>query len=303
MILNLRFDGNAEPFVNYLKNFAEISASLLLEIDPTEKAFIAKSFTTDKASVRYSSISFEDCKAVVVSDEGAGKVEPGRIRVGILHYLPKFISMLKMAAPKIDPKAEAKEGEVPGFNIKIDYDYMMSKVGTKDLTATQIVVESSDLKMNMNGFRTNEFRYLADDKFNSIFKAEDPIHFDMSAAMISQIVKTSDIIKIDPNKDALDFYVDGKTVHVRSNLSGEKGSKSTAPSGFDQVIAELPEAPSYEISANIFREKFVVMMNKCEDDYEVSMGLHRSVDGDKVDRILFKSKNSNTKIILSIINE
>lgn len=302
MLLDLKFDGSVEPFVNYLKNFSKIRTSLLLEVDPRERLFVAKTFTEDRSSVRYSAISFDDCHVSVVSNTGEETLGNNRIHIGILCYLPKFISMVERIGDSQDTKAQ-KEGDAnDGFHLKIEYDTLMTKEGLTDFVGTEVIIESSKLRMNMKGFRVTEFKYLSDDRFkNLIFKVDDPIEFEMPGDLINSIVKTSDITKIDPQKDALEFYVDGKTVKVRSTLSGDD---KNAPSGFDLIIAELPEEPSYPISATIFREKFVIMMNKCEDDYKVTIGLHKSVtEKPTVDRILFDSRTTNTKVVLSIVNE
>ena len=52
MLLKLNLNGSAEPFISYLKNYLRIRESLLLEIDTKTRAFVAKTYTEDKSSVR-----------------------------------------------------------------------------------------------------------------------------------------------------------------------------------------------------------------------------------------------------------
>jgi hypothetical protein len=153
--------------------------------------------------------------------------------------------------------------------------------------------------MKMDGFRISELGYLSDEKFNNVvFSVEDPVSFEVSAGTIASIIKTSDIIKVDNRKDALVFYVEDKSVYVKDFISKDK-----APN-FVYKIGELETAPEYEIKASIFREKFIDMMDKTEDNYKVILGRRTTPSGGYiVDRILFDSLSSSTKVVISIINE
>ena len=293
MQLKLNLNGSVDPFFNYLKNFAKIRPSLLIEIDTKMKAFVAKTFSEDRASVRFSSISFDDCHMSVVSHDGEKELGDNRIKAGILMQLPKFIKIVERFGAAVDDKGNSK------FDIVIDYDVLKAQDDTDDYVATSISFISDILKMKMDGFRISEFKYLSDDKFNKVvFSVQDPVSFEISPATISSIIKTSDIIAIDDRKDALVFYVEGKEVYVKDFITADK------PSNFVYKIGELEVAPDYPIKASIFRKKFIDMMDKTDETYKVILGRRPTASGDYVvDRILFDSTTSTTKVVISIINE
>ena len=142
--LKLNLNGSAEPLVNYLKNFAKIQNSLLLEIDTDMKVFVAKIFTRERSAVRFSSISFEDCSISIVSDNSKERGS-NRIKAGILIQLNKLIKMIERFGSDTD-----KEGK-SDFIIRIDYDTLVNN-GNTDYIATVIAFENSYLKMKMDGF-------------------------------------------------------------------------------------------------------------------------------------------------------
>jgi len=292
MQLKLNLNGSVDPFVNYLKNFAKIRPSLLIEIDTNLKAFVAKTFSEDRGSVRFSSITFDDCNMTVVSHDGEKELGENRIKAGILIQLPKLIKIVERFGSAVDDKGNSK------FDIVIDYDLLKNQEGTDDYVTTSISFISDILKMKMDGFRISELKYLSDDKFNNaVFSVQDPVTLEVTASTISSIIKTSDIIKVDPRKDTLVFYVEGTAVYVKDFV------KDKAPN-FVYKIGDLAAAPEYPIKASIFREKFIDMMDKTDEDYKIILGRRPTASGDYVvDRILFDSMTTSTKVVISIINE
>ena len=141
--------------------------------------------------------------------------------------------------------------------------------------------------------------YLDDDTFNNkVFNVQDSVSFEASPAVISSIIKTSDIIKVDPRKDALVFYVDGTDVYVKDTIDKKK-----APN-FVYKIGHLAQDPGYAIQVSIFREKFIQMMDKTDETFKIILG-RKMLDDTKydVDRILFDSLTTPTKVVISRINE
>lgn len=295
MHLKLTLNGGVDPFVGYLKNFAKIRPSLLIEIDTNIKAFVAKTFTEDRASVRFSAIPFDKCNMVVVENTGESELGANRVKAGILLQLPKFIKILEQFGSDVDKSGNAN------FDITFEYDTLTNKDGSTDFVATAIAFESKTLKMQMDGFRISELAYLSDEKFNTVvFNVQDEIRFKLTPEVISTIIKTSDIVKIDPRKDALVFYVDGKDLYVK-DYSGQ-GNKSA--SSFIYKLGMLENEPDYPVSAKIFREKFIQMMDKSNENYDLILGRRPTAEGGYVvDRILFDSLDSFTKIVISIINQ
>lgn len=292
MHLKLTLNGSVDPFVNYLKNFAKIRPSLLIEIDTNVKAFVAKTFSEDRASIRFSAISFDECNVTIASHESEKELGNNRIKTGILIQLPKLIKIVERFGSDVDDKGNSN------FDIDVDYDVLKND-GTDDFVATSISFSSSSLKMKMDGFRISELKYLPDEVFNNkVFNVQDPVSFEASPAVISSIIKTSDIIKVDPRKDMLVFYVNGKDVYVK-----DTNDKKKVPN-FVYKIGQLEQNPGYAIQVSIFRDKFIQMMDKTDETFKVILG-RRMLDETNydVDRILFDSLSTPTKVVISRINE
>lgn len=294
MHLKLTLNGSVDPFVNYLKNFAKIRPSLLIEIDTNNKpCFIAKTFSEDRAAVRFSAVDFETCNMVISEHDGEKELGTNRIKVGILIQLPKLIKIVERFGEIKDDSGNSS------FDIKLDYDVLKNQDGTSDYVATSISFISSVLKMKMDGFRISELKYLSDETFNNVvFNVHDPVDFEITPNVITSIIKTSDIIKVDPRKDALVFYVDGLDVYVKDTYDKKK-----APN-FIYKIGQLSQKPDYDIHVSIFREKFIQMMDKTDETFKVMLGRTKNTDGSyDVDRILFDSLSTRTGIVISRINE
>lgn len=292
MTLKLNLNGSAEPFISYLKNYLRIRESLLLEIDTNLRAFVAKTFTEDKSSVRFSSIMFDDANISIISDDGEETRGENRIKVGILIQLKKFIQIVERLGSDMDEKGNSN------FNIEIDYEPLVNQNdGSTDFIATSIAFNSDILKMRMDGFRVSEFTYLSDEKFKSVvFNVEDPVTIEISAATINNIIKTSDIVKIDVRKDAIIFYADGKTLYVK-----DRGLSSNKPN-FVYKLGELDVEPNYKIEIPVTRDRFIKMLDKTDDNFRIIIG-KSAVGGSSVDRVLFDSTKSSTKIVIAAMQD
>ena len=147
MTLKLNLNGSADPFINYLKSYLRIRESLLLEIDTNLRAFVAKTFTEDKSSIRFSSITFDEAHVSIVSDDGESERGDNRIKVGILIQLKKFIQIVERLGSDVNEKGESN------FNIEIDYEMLQNqKDKSIDFITTSIAFSSDILKMRMDGF-------------------------------------------------------------------------------------------------------------------------------------------------------
>lgn len=289
--LKLNLNGNSEPLVNYLKSFAKIQNSLLLEIDTEMKVFVAKIFTKDRSAIRFSSISFEDCSISIVSDNSKDRGN-NRIKVGILIQLSKFIKIIERFGADVE-----KGTNNSNFIIRIDYDTLTNANGT-DYIATVIAFENSYLKMKMDGFKLSELFYLPDDKFkNDIFNVDDPVMLNLSADTISSVIKALDIVKVDPLADVVRFYVEDKDVFV---CDAPTGADAKEPN-FVYKLGTLEADPGYLISAVILREKFIQMVDKGDKGCRLILGHRKNSMGEyMVDRILFDSEDGTTKVVIGI---
>ena len=292
MTLKLNLNGSADPFINYLKSYLRIRESLLLEIDTNLHAFVAKTFTEDKSSIRFSSISFDDANVSIVSDNGEDERNGSRIKVGILIQLKKFIQIVERLGSDVNEKGESN------FNIEIDYEpFQNTNDKSVDFVTTSISFNSEILKMRMDGFRISELTYLSDDKFKSVvFNATDVVSIEISSSTINSIIKTSDIVKIDVRKDALVFYNEDKILYVK-----DRGVGSDNKYNFVYKIGELDTEPLYPINVPVTRDRFMKMLDKSDENFKIIIGKN-TIDGSG-DRVLFDAVNSTTKIVIGSMNE
>ena len=292
MKLKLNLNGSADPFINYLKSYLRIRESLLLEIDTNLRAFVAKTFTEDRSSIRFSSISFDDANVSIVSDNGEEERNGSRIKVGILIQLKKFIQIVERLGSDVNEKGESN------FNIEIDYEpFQNTNDKSVDFVTTSISFNSEILKMRMDGFRISELTYLSDDTFkNYVFNATDAVSIEISSSTINSIIKTSDIVKIDVRKDALVFYNEDKILYVK-----DRGVGSDKKSNFVYKIGELDTEPLYPINIPVTRDRFLKMLDKSDENFKIIIGKN-TIDG-SVDRVLFDAVNSTTKIVIGSMNE
>ena len=292
MKLKLNLNGSADPFINYLKSYLRIRESLLLEIDTNLRAFVAKTFTEDRSSIRFSSISFDDANVSIVSDNGEEERNGSRIKVGILIQLKKFIQIVERLGSDVNEKGESN------FNIEIDYEpFQNTNDKSVDFVTTSISFNSEILKMRMDGFRISELTYLSDDTFkNYVFNATDAVSIEISSSTINSIIKTSDIVKIDVRKDALVFYNEDKILYVK-----DRGVGSDNKYNFVYKIGELDTEPLYPINVPVTRDRFMKMLDKSDENFKKKKEKN-TIDG-SVDRVLFDAVNSTTKIVIGSMNE
>ena len=292
MKLKLNLNGSADPFINYLKSYLRIRESLLLEIDTNLRAFVAKTFTEDRSSIRFSSISFDDANVSIVSDNGEEERNGSRIKVGILIQLKKFIQIVERLGSDVNEKGESN------FNIEIDYEpFQNTNDKSVDFVTTSISFNSEILKMRMDGFRISELTYLSDDTFkNYVFNATDAVSIEISSSTINSIIKTSDIVKIDVRKDALVFYNEDKILYVK-----DRGVGSDNKYNFVYKIGELDTEPLYPINVPVTRDRFMKMLDKSDENFKIIIGKN-TIDG-SVDRVLFDAVKSTTKIVIAAMNE
>ena len=288
MLLKLKLIGSVEPLANYLKSYARIRESLLLEIDTQKKAFVAKTFTEDHSAIRFASLSFEDANIVIVSDDGETERAGARIKVGILIQFKKFIQMVERFGSDVNSEGKCD------FEINVSYEPALNKDKKLEYVSSQVQFNSDILKMKMNGFRISELTYLSDDVFiNNIFNVSDPVSVRLDSSMISNIVKTSGIIAVDSRKDALVFFNEGKVLNVCDTFDDKNGPN------FVYRIGEMDFTPEYPIEIAINREKFIKMLDKGDDTYNIIIGKYTVNGSNSVDRVLFDSVTSATKIIIA----
>ena len=71
---------NAKEFTSWLKRFASIDNTLLLEIDEKNLMFKAKSYNEEHSCIKFSSINFDEAGFVINQNK-----DPKQIRVGLFN--------------------------------------------------------------------------------------------------------------------------------------------------------------------------------------------------------------------------
>ena len=283
MVLKLKTKGSSAPFADYLKKFAKVRKSLLLEIDPNKECFVAKTYTEDHSVVFASTLSFENAGFEIV--EHKGDTNGNRIKLGVVVNLDKLIKIVNQF----------------GSNFEMTFNYdVLTNDEKEDYICQEVSFKSNILKMKMNGSKIGEFQYLPDDTFeNVVFKVTDEVKVPVSADTVSTAIKTSAIAAIDPKKDSLIFYIEDGALFVKDNTGKDENGDDRA-SNFEYKLADLTEAPTYPVRLPISREKFVLVLDGNSEAFEVIIG--KDVRGD-LSRILFASTETDTKIVISTINE
>lgn len=283
MKLILKCNGSSEPFSTYLKKFGKLRKSLLLEIDPNQKMFVAKSYAEDRSVVRYASLSFDDANFEVVQSDPIP--ENDRIKFGIVITLDKFIKILDRFNTD--------------FTTTYDFD-VLSINDESNYVCQSVEFKSKDLKMRLLGSKITDFHYLSDDVFNNnIFKVYESATIPVESAVLQNIIKTSDIVANDPKKDSLIFYTNEHGFFVKDRV-GKNDDGSDKESNFEYCITSEGQLPSYPIRLPISRERIVQVLSSADEDFNIILG--KDVNGN-LTRILFDSTSNNTKIVISVLNE
>lgn len=283
MVLRLKTKGSSAPFADYLKKFAKVRKSLLLEIDPITENFIAKTYTEDHSVVFASTLSFE--KAGFEITEHNGDTNGNRIKLGIVVNLDKLIKIVNQFGNH--------------FEMSFDYD-VLNNDDKDDYICQQVSFKSNTLKMKMNGSKIGEFQYLPDDVFNNtVCKIYNEIVVPLSADTISTSIKTSAIAAIDPKKDSLVFYISNDALYVKDNV-GKDENGNDRMSNFEYKLADLTDVPTYPVRLPISREKFVMVLDGNSETFEVVIGKDSR---DELSKIIFNSTETDTKIVIATINE
>lgn len=283
MKLQLHANGSTELFSNYLKKFGKLRKSLLLEIDPTQQKFICKSFTEDHSVVRYSDLSFSDANLELVKCDD---ISTNRIKLGIIVTLDKIIKIID----RFDSN----------FDLTFSFDVLNQPDGSTDYVCDFVDFKSNVLKMRVAGSKISEFHYLPDVVFNDkVFKVTESAYVPVTADVIQNIIKTSDIVAVDPKKDILVFYTKDSGLYVKDSTGRDANGVEKEPN-FEYCIADNIAVPDYPVRLPISREKIVNVLTDSKEDYNIILG--KDVMGN-VSRILFESSQGNTKIVISHIEE
>lgn len=229
---------NVKPFSAWLKRFSLIDNSLLLELDPSENAFIAKTYNEERSVVKFSEIAFDEAGLVV-----SPHTESRRIKIGLYH-IPRLIKVMDQFGS--DP-----------FNITFTYDEIQGE--SVELAGMNVILKNKSLKITIDCTSLNIFKYISDSLFKSAISNVESV-IDTFDLYKGDIEKISSLSGLDNDHKYLAFsrnngiYVSGKT--------------------FELLIGESDEANSTKSNIDIFKEQF----EKIDvEDYKVKMGEDRLV--------------------------
>lgn len=259
MELHLKSVDSTARLVNWLKGFKDIDASLLLEIDLNDNAFIAKSFPSSKAVVKYSSISFEDAGyelSAIKDDDGNDfdwskheKTASDRIMVGIYTILNKVTDVESMFA-------ETDHDMIIKFSLCKNVLYVQpgvpNPVGVPEYQGEAITLKSKTLKMVITCSKISEFfERCDDDKFiNCVCRIASPTVFSVTPETISNLSKISSVFA-SSKEDAIKIYTkedDGQlALYVYDESNGS----------YDYLIGYYSSGETVPASILVFKENFL----------------------------------------------
>jgi hypothetical protein len=208
---------NVRPFTSWLKKFASIDNSLLLEIDPVANNFVAKTYNAEHSVIKYSKISFSEACLEVSSKDVPDKA----IKAGIGH-IPRLMKSID----------HFQSGE---FTLNFKYEELL---GENVLVGTDIQLKNNTLKMNIVGTSLHIFKPITEDLFiKKIAKITPLVKFDLPSL---QIEKINSLCNLDSGYD----FIDLKT----------KGGKLTGRGKTFELI--LADSGTAESAISIYKKQF-----------------------------------------------
>jgi len=212
---------DVKTFTSWLRRFASIDNSLLLEIDQVKSIFVAKTYNEERSVVKMSSIGFKQANL-----ESKANKDTKRIKVGIFN-ISRLIKIMD----------QFNDSE---FTLTVEYQEIVNENDTQ-YAGEKLLLKNKSLKMNVDCTSLNIFKYIPDDLFNGTIAAIDALGtFELPKVTIEKI---NSLCTLDSEHKFIEFkfkdneiYVSGKTFEL---LVGEIGRTNTALSVFKEQYATL----------------------------------------------------------------
>ena len=236
---------NVRPFTSWLKKFASVHNSVLLEVDKDNREFVAKIHNDERSVVKFSRISFENAELELITKDSINQ----RIKVGIYH-IPRLIKSLE----------QFSAGE---FTIGFKYDELIGE--NAGLVGLDILLKNPSLKMIVSCTSLHIFKYLSDEQFlTKIAKVTPLVTFDLTGSMIEKINSLSDL---DSEYKFVDFRIKSGKVVVRGR-------------SFEHLLSEC-DKPDAGIS--IYKNQFdKVDVENYSVDFSADRLVYKSKDSDTI---------------------
>lgn len=240
MAKNIEFNvKSVNEFTNWIKRFASINDSLLLEIDKTNNEFVAKTYNEEKSVVKFSKLNFSDAEFETITKTSLDK----RIKVGI-HSLKKLIKTL----------SHFSDSE---FKFSFKYDKLIEDDSSESLSGTSMLLKNDSLKINITCTPLNIFKYINDDLFNNnIANTESSFSFSIQKEIIDKI---NSLISLDAEYKYLRFLTKDNKIYAKSK-------------SFEYVIEEANDPKNSEIE--ILKDQFSKVDT---ENYNCNLGEDRIV--------------------------
>jgi hypothetical protein len=199
---------NAKSFTGWLRRFASIDNSLLLEIDEKTSTFIAKTYNDERSVVKMSSIKFDEAGLIAKNNK-----DPKRIKVGI-YNIPRLIKIF-------DQFSDTE------FSVIINYSDIISDDVTQ-YAGENINLKNKNLKMSVDCTSLNIFKYLSDELFKEKIATLEPSigTFELSKTTLEKI---NSLCALDNEHKFIEFkfkdenvFVAGKTFELLINDEKQK---------------------------------------------------------------------------------
>ena len=228
---------NVKAFTGWLKRFASIDSSLLLEIDEKTSQFIAKTYNEERSVVKMSQIRFDEAGLTTKAN-----ADPKRIKVGIFN-----ISRLI----KIIDQFNDQE-----FTLTVNYQDLIGDDSSVQYAGESLLLKNKTLKMNVDCTSLNIFKYISDDLFTGTIAVIDILgEFILEKGTIEKI---NSLCALDNEHRFMEFKFQDNEIIV----SGKT---------FDLTIGEIGKENA---SINIFKDQY---SNVDIEKYDIELGEDRLV--------------------------
>lgn len=269
MKVTLKNTGSTAKFVSWVKSFADINKSLIIEVDLAEQMFVAKGFPSTKCVVKYSKISFDEAgyelRTILDNNDQAfdwkdyDKAASTRIKVGVYTILDKLEKTFTMFS-------ETEHEMTINFDLCKNVMYIQTddklKVATPEYQAEQIILKAKSLTMVVQCSMLSEFFENCDDDkfFNRICKIQSPSTFSVSKDAMANFLKISSVFAKDPMTDKIKVYSkkddDALALYVYDETSGT----------YDYLIGYYESGEQTASSIILFKCNFIMAIKSMLDD-------------------------------------
>ena len=185
---------NSVLFNTYLKKFASLDKSVLLELDLDKSQFIIKGSNEERSIVKYG--------VLPLSDSGFELKTKSKLRIKIgIYNIPRLIKIIDQFSSN--------------YELSIKYDELVGN-NQKDYVATSIILSNNSLKFSNECTSLNIFKYISDELYqDKIRKIDDAVSFEFNKEVIE---KLRTFCELDKDYKLIEFvskngnlYVKGKT--------------------------------------------------------------------------------------------